>query len=55
MARQPPDRYPDLQAMRKDLARARRRAMQASGDDATIVVGLPVTRPMGQATAADVG
>lgn len=49
MARQPTDRYPDLQAMRKDLARARRRAMQASGDDATIVVGLPVTRPMGQA------
>ncbi len=38
MARQPADRYPDLQAMRKDLARARRRVMQASGDDATVVV-----------------
>ena len=41
--------------MRKDLARARRRAMQASGDDATIVVGLPVTRPVGQANGNDDG
>ncbi len=40
MARQPGDRYGDLQAMRKDLARARRRVMQASGDDATVVVGV---------------
>ena len=55
MARQPADRYPDLQAMRKDLARARRRALQASADDATIVVGLPVTRPVGQATATTTG
>ena len=46
MARQPSDRYQDLQAMRKDLARARRRAMQASADDATIVVGLPATGPV---------
>ncbi len=52
MARQPTDRYADLQAMRKDLARARRRAMQASGDDATIVVGLPVTGPHGAGAAA---
>jgi serine/threonine protein kinase len=41
MARQPADRYPDLQALRKDLARARRRAMAANSDDATIVVGMP--------------
>ena len=41
MARQPGDRYPDLQALRKDLARARRRAMAANSDDATIVVGMP--------------
>jgi len=41
MARNPEDRYPDLQAVRKDLARARRRAMQASSDEATIVVGIP--------------
>jgi serine/threonine protein kinase len=46
MARDPKDRYQDLQAMRKDLARARRRAMQASADDATIVVSVPTTRPM---------
>src|SRR5918993_4432322 len=46
MARQPAERYQDLQAMRKDLARARRRAMQASADDATIVVGLPATGPV---------
>ena len=41
MARRPEDRYQDLQAFRKDLARARRRAMAASSDDATLVVGLP--------------
>ena len=43
MARKPEDRYQDLQEMRKDLARVRRRAIQASGDDATIVVGMPIT------------
>ena len=56
MARQPGDRYQDLQAMRKDLARARRRAMQASSDDVTMVVTLPVTRPVtGAATQAQAG
>ncbi len=44
MARQPADRYQTLQAMRKDLARARRRALQDGADDATIVVG-PATAP----------
>jgi serine/threonine protein kinase len=46
MARQPLDRYQDLQSMRKELARARRRAMQASADDATIVVSAPITGPV---------
>jgi serine/threonine protein kinase len=46
MTKQPRDRYQDLQSMRKDLARARRRAMQASADDATIVVSAPLTGPL---------
>ena len=56
MARQPTDRYPDLQAFRKDLSRARRRAIQSSGDDATIVVGLlPSTKPLGQGAVPTAG
>ena len=45
MARQPAERYQDLQAMRKDLSRARRRAMLATADDATVVVGMPIVSP----------
>ncbi len=41
MVREPGDRYQDLQALRKDLSRVRRRAMQAGSDDATIVVSAP--------------
>ncbi len=43
MVRQPGDRYQDLQALRKDLSRVRRRAMQAGADDATIVVSAPAS------------
>ncbi len=58
MARQPQDRYPDLQAMRKDLARARRQVVRASSDDVTIVVTLPATgqtKPPGPSPGAGSG